>query len=281
MQLHPCSSIWHHGIDTVNFTLLHVNNVQNITRNNLLLLTESPYATSYLWFYESESHEHLKVHVASGTAILTLLLRRLVAFLHRTCHPVGHYSSHEYHCRQLTDNRAVFRIFIALFKVFFVSPPILIQCIRGCMFCMLLLKFVNYVFLLLRILIVMFMYSYCYVCSVLGIVSLCYSVYWLCKCVLHYCHRVSIQLQFIYIVSYHIKDVGWVASSVQRVAKGWTARDRIPVGTRFSALQTGPGPTQPPVQWAPVLSRGCGRPPTPHLVPKVLEKSRATGLRGL
>ena len=33
--------------------------------------------------------------------------------------------------------------------------------------------------------------------------------------------------------------------------------DRIPVGARFSApVQTGPGPTQPPVQWVPGLSRG-------------------------
>ena len=33
--------------------------------------------------------------------------------------------------------------------------------------------------------------------------------------------------------------------------------DRIPVKARFSApIQTGPGPTQPPVQWVPGLSRG-------------------------
>jgi len=40
--------------------------------------------------YEGESHEGLKLHVASGTAIFILLLRRRVAFLHRTatCRPL-------------------------------------------------------------------------------------------------------------------------------------------------------------------------------------------------
>jgi len=33
--------------------------------------------------------------------------------------PVGHSSNHEYHCCQLTDNRAVFRIFIALLRFTF------------------------------------------------------------------------------------------------------------------------------------------------------------------
>jgi hypothetical protein len=33
--------------------------------------------------------------------------------------------------------------------------------------------------------------------------------------------------------------------------------DRIPLGARFFApVQTGPGPTQPPVQWVPGLYRG-------------------------
>ena len=36
--------------------------------------------------------------------------------------PVSHSSNHQYHCCQLTDNRAVFRIFIALLRFSFDSP---------------------------------------------------------------------------------------------------------------------------------------------------------------
>ena len=39
--------------------------------------------------------------------------------------PVGHSSNHQYHCFQLTDNRAAFRIFIALLRFSFDCPSYL------------------------------------------------------------------------------------------------------------------------------------------------------------
>jgi hypothetical protein len=55
------------------------------------------------------------------------------------------------------------------------------HCICGCMFC---LDFVNYVFLLL-----------CMFCSVYSVFIVMFCVLFVCKYVLHYCHRVSTQLQ--------------------------------------------------------------------------------------
>ena len=78
--------------------------------------------------------------------------------------------------------------------------------------------------------------------------------------------------------------VGRLALSVQRLTTGWTVRDQIPVGTRF--------PARPDRPWGPpsLLYNGyrvfpggrggrvVGLTPHPHLVPKVLEKSRAIPL---
>jgi hypothetical protein len=67
------------------------------------------------------------------------------------------------------------------------------------MFCMLLFNFVNYVYLLkcLCILIVMYV-LFCVLCF-----AMLFCVQFVCKCVLYYCHRVSTLLQLTNI-SYHI-----------------------------------------------------------------------------
>jgi len=66
---------------------------------------------------------------------------------------------------------------------------------------MLLLNFVNYVFLLLCLCILIAMrVLFCIFCF---IVSFC--VLFVCKCVLYYCHRVSTQLQLTNVSEYQNK----------------------------------------------------------------------------
>jgi hypothetical protein len=83
--------------------------------------------------------------------------------------------------------------FIAFFHILLV--PFFYHCIYGCMFCMLLFNFVNYVCLLLR----MF-------CSVYSVSIVLFYVLFFCKCVLYYCHRMSTQLQLTNISSYLSSD---------------------------------------------------------------------------
>ena len=65
---------------------------------------------------------------------------------------------------------------------------VLYNCIYGCMFCMLLFNFLNYVFLLFRIIIVIYV-PFCVFCFIV-----LFCVLSVRKCVLYYCHRVSTQL---------------------------------------------------------------------------------------
>ena len=57
-----------------------------------------------------------------------------------------------------------------------------------------------------------------------------------------------------------VSGPGSIVGIATMLRAGWSG-DRIQVGARLSApLQTGPGPTQPPVHWVPGLSRGKERP---------------------
>jgi hypothetical protein len=97
--------------------------------------------------------------------------------------------------------------FITFYRVLLVH--FFIHFIYGCMFCMLLFNFVNCVFLLLCLcilIVIMF-------CSVYSVFIVLFYVLFVCKCVLYYCHRVSTQLQLTNISSsssssfvLHIRD---------------------------------------------------------------------------
>jgi hypothetical protein len=86
---------------------------------------------------------------------------------------------------------AVYRTFafITLFHVLLV--PLFYYCIYNCMFCMLLFNSVNYVFLLLCLCILIVMYvlfrTFCF--------TVLFYVLFVYKNILHYCHRVTTQLQ--------------------------------------------------------------------------------------
>jgi hypothetical protein len=71
------------------------------------------------------------------------------------------------------------------------------HCTRVCMFCMLLFNFVNYVFLLLCLCILIFTNAFFVFCFFV------FCVLFVCKCVFCYCHRVSTQLLLTKYIIYH------------------------------------------------------------------------------
>jgi hypothetical protein len=100
--------------------------------------------------------------------------------------------------RRIGNSSLYFRAFFT-YILSYSFGSIFYHCVYGCMFCMPLLNFVNYVFLSLCLCILIVMYVlFCLLCF---IVSLC--VLFVFKSVLYYCHRVSTQLQLTNI-SYHI-----------------------------------------------------------------------------
>ena len=95
-------------------------------------------------------------------------------------------------------DRTKFAAFMAFFNHIFSYSlgSIFYHCIYGCMFCMLLFNFANHIFLslCLCILIVKFMFLIViFMFYSVYSVSLCCSGYcFMCKCVMYYSHRVSI-----------------------------------------------------------------------------------------
>ena len=125
------------------------------------------------------------------------------------------------------------------------------HCLYGCMFCMFLFNFVNYVFLLLCLCIIIVYVLFGIFCIIVFI-----YVLFVCKCVLYYCHRVSNQLQLTNI-SYHIICGPGSSVGIATVygLDGPEIKSRR--GRDFPHLsRQALGPTQPPVQRVLGLSHG-------------------------
>jgi hypothetical protein len=98
--------------------------------------------------------------------------------------------------------------FIKFFHILLV--PFLYHCIYGCMFCMILFNFVNYIILSCLCILIVMHVLFCVFCF-----NVLFCVLFVCTCVLYYCHWVSTQLQLTkYIYTKYTFHMGFKTWSV-------------------------------------------------------------------
>jgi len=86
------------------------------TLNIVILLSSATYAHTRVSLVKTLNMFYLVIYWTQKVPNYFIFLCSIVL------PPAGHSSNHEYHCWNLQDNRAVFRIFIALLRFSFNSP---------------------------------------------------------------------------------------------------------------------------------------------------------------